>query len=197
MWRHVQAGLGDSFHILTPQLPGVGTDARKPFTLQRAADSVSAAVLETGFASAYVCGAGLGAMVALRLAADQPDRVTGLALITRQVRLSPLLMSLPAVVMRLLPATTVERLGAGPDQVIALLNQVRPVDFIPLTPRVVAPVVVICGEHDRINLRASAALARALPHGDFKIIPAAGPDWLTESPLLLTQLLLSAVGRGG
>lgn len=129
-----------------------------------------------------VCGMGIGALVALELAATQPERLSRLVLLTRQVALSPVLLSLPAAVLRLLPASTVQRF-ARPDQVLTLLDQVRPVDATGLAATVTTPAVVLCGARDRINRRASAALAEALPHGELRLVPRAGPGWLTPEAL--------------
>ena len=188
LWSPAEAQLRTRFLVVTPQLP-VGDPDSTPFTLQRGAGTVTTALDAAGISSATVCGVGLGAMVTLQLAADHPDRVDSLVLITRQVGLSPLLMSLPAVVLRLLPATAVQRLGAEQPQLLALLDQVRPVDSTPLARRVHTPALVLCGARDRINRRASESLATALPAGQLQLLPA-GPDWLTSHPELLVEALL-------
>ncbi len=192
-WGRVRSALPDRVPVLTPRLP-VQDGVDEPFTLERGAEAVAAALDAAGATSATLCGAGLGAMVALQLAADHPDRVDHLALITRQLRLSPLLMSLPAVVLRLLPATAVQRLGAEQPQLLALLDQVRPVDATPLARRVHTPTEVLCGARDHINRRASESLAKALPAGKLQLLPA-GPDWLTSHPELLVAALLGLLDR--
>ena len=186
-WQRVRAALPDAL-VLTPRLPVQdGTD--EPFTLERGAETVAAALDAAGAASATVCGVGLGAMVALQLAVEAPEGAHRLVLITRQVRLSPLLMSLPAVVLRLLPAAAALRIGAEQRQVLALLDQVRPVDAVPLAKRVRTPAVVLCGARDSINRRASQTLARTLPNGELQLLPGARPDWLAANPQLLAEVL--------
>jgi pimeloyl-ACP methyl ester carboxylesterase len=185
----VASDLGQDFQVLRPELvPYEGL----PGGLERLAERVVAVIEDRGLASACVCGVGIGAMVALQAAADHPDRVERLALVTRQVAVSPILLSLPAAVLGLLPATTLARLGAGQDQLLALLDQVRPVDFARLAPRVHAPSTVICAQRDPVNRRSSAALSRDLPNGQLEFLPAAGPDWLAEHPHLLTEALRRA-----
>jgi 3-oxoadipate enol-lactonase len=184
--------LGTAFRLLTPAWEeAVASEAM--FSLERAAAGVTKALDEAGLESAAVCGIGVGAMVALQLAAEQPGRVTRLALVTRQVAVSPVLMSLPAVVLRLVPAAAVARLGAGQPQILALLDQVRPVDASPLAARVTAESVVLCGARDRLNRRASARIADALPRGQLQLVSGAGPGWLTSSPELLAEALRSFV----
>jgi pimeloyl-ACP methyl ester carboxylesterase len=187
-WGRVRAALPDTVPVLTPRLP-VQDEADEPFTLERGAEAVAAALDAAGAASATLCGVGLGALVALQLAAEAPNGAQRLVLITRQVRLSPLLMSLPAVVLRLLPATAVQRLGAEQPQLLALLDQVRPVDAAPLAKRVRTPAVVLCGDRDSINRRASQTLAQTLPRGELRLLPDARPDWLVQHPELLSDVL--------
>jgi 3-oxoadipate enol-lactonase len=188
----MRPGLPDAWRVLTPALLGRKPEQNVPPTFQLA-ESVVAAMGTAGLASGSVCGFGLGAMVALQLAVDHPDRVERLFLITRQVRLSPILLSLPAVVLRLLPAAAVQRLGAASDQVLALLDEVRPIDVAPLAPKVDVPALVLCGARDIVNRRASAELARMLPHAELQLLPQAGPGWLADRPELLTEALVRSV----
>ena len=185
-WKPLGKRLRHHYDVTVAPLPGLGPAER--FSVDSAAATVAATLPRSG-RPVTVCGIGLGAMVALSLAAEHPEQVDRLVLLTRQVALSPVLMSLPAAVLRLLPATTVERLGAGQDQILALLDQVRPVDARDLAGRVDVPAEVLCGARDRINRRASAALASALPRGQLRLIPRAGADWLT--PESLAEALLN------
>jgi pimeloyl-ACP methyl ester carboxylesterase len=193
-WAAVVAALPDSVVVLTPELSPSDAGTGQ-LTLPQGASAVTSALDEAGLGSAAICGVGLGAMVALHLAAEQPERVDSLVLVTRQVRLSPVLMSVSAAVLRLLPATAVARLGAAEPQVIALLDQVRPVDATPLARRVPAPALVLWGGRDPVNRRASQALASALPFGHLQLVPGAGPRWLEESPELLADALAGFLRR--
>ena len=147
--------------VLTPRLPGLSGGADEPFRLDRAAESVARAVTEAGAERAQLLGVGVGAMVALTLAATAPEHVAGLALVPRQVAVSPLLRSLPTAVIGLLPSARLQRLGLPADQVLGLLDQVRAVDSVPLAGRVATPATVLLGARDRVNARASRTLARA------------------------------------
>ena len=202
VWDAVRAELEGAFSVMTPdlgaQLAG-GSDgsAGDGFSLETVAAEVAWSLPDVGASSAVVCGVGVGAMVGMELAAGQPERVEELVLVTRRVAVSPLLMSLPAVVVRLLPAARVQRLGAPRAQVIALLDQVRPVDFRPLAGRVAAPATVLCGARDRNNRHPSEVLARALPAGRMELVAGAGPSWVRDSPQLLAERLLALAAPPG
>lgn len=210
VWDSVRAELEGAFSVVTPDLglqsdgrsPGSGSSSRQSdsadsFSLDRAAGDIAASLEGAGVSSAVVCGVGLGAMVGMELAAGYPERVGELVLVTRRLALSPLLMSLPAVVVRLLPAGRVQHLGALRAQVLALLDQVRPVDFRPLAARVAAPATVLCGARDRNNRHPSEALARALPAARLELIAGAGASWVRDSPHLLAERLLALAAPPG
>jgi pimeloyl-ACP methyl ester carboxylesterase len=79
VWAAQQAGLGEEFRTIAPDLPAHGTRADEPFTLEGAADAVSASIRDhaTG-GRAVVVGLSLGGYVAMALAARDPERVRGL-----------------------------------------------------------------------------------------------------------------------
>lgn len=185
------AGLGGAAEALLAPPP----QPSPAFTLSAAAGAVAEQLDRSGAGHLTLVGVGVGAMVALQLAADQPQRVSGLVLLTRQVAVNPVLLSLPAAVLRLLPAATVHRIGGRPEQVLGLLDQVRPVDFTPLAARVTAPAVVVCGARDRLNRRASTQLARALPAGELRLVGDARPGWLERQPELLVEVVRASRGR--
>lgn len=182
--------LGRRFELLTPQILRPGRDGARRFSLRGAADCVVDAITDAGLPTAVVCGIGLGAMVGMTVARDEPDLVRGLVLATAAVRLSPILMSVQAVALRLVPAATLERWGADPAQVVALLAAVRPVDFLPLAAQVRHRSLVVCGGRDQVNSRPSRLLADTLSAGTLSVVPGAADGWLLETPERLDSLLV-------
>ena len=80
-WAVHAAELVDEFHVLTPDLPGHGTAADDPFTLDGAADAVAALIeMEAHGGRAVLVGLSLGGYVAMAVAARRPDLVAGLAI---------------------------------------------------------------------------------------------------------------------
>lgn len=80
MWAAQQTALAGKFRTIALDLPAHGTHAGQPFTLDGAADAVSAAIREHGGGRAVVVGLSLGGYVAMALAAREPERVRGLVL---------------------------------------------------------------------------------------------------------------------
>jgi pimeloyl-ACP methyl ester carboxylesterase len=80
-WAAVAGALEDSGRrVLAPDLPGHGDAAALDFTWGCATASVLAACDQVSSGPAVLIGLSLGAAVALRLAAEHPDRVAGLVL---------------------------------------------------------------------------------------------------------------------
>jgi pimeloyl-ACP methyl ester carboxylesterase len=80
-WATQVAALSESFHCLTPDLPGHGRAGRTSFTLDRAARDVAELIAREGHGGkAILVGLSLGGYVAMAVAAGWPERVLGLAI---------------------------------------------------------------------------------------------------------------------
>lgn len=80
-WAAQVAALDDSFHCLTPDLPGHGSAESTPFTLDSAADAVAELLArEAHDGRAILVGLSLGGYVAMTVAGRWPERVTALAI---------------------------------------------------------------------------------------------------------------------
>lgn len=142
-----------------------------------------------------VFGAGLGALVALRLAADRPDRVSWVA-VTAGSAEAPTVRSVWAAASRLLPGSALPATGRRRSDVLAALDQVRAVDYHAYVARVHRPSRVVCGVDDRAGLASARALVRRLPRGELQLVPGAGPGWLTEHPRWLGEVVGRMLDEG-
>jgi pimeloyl-ACP methyl ester carboxylesterase len=115
-WSPQQAALSGEFRTIAMDLPGHGTRAADPFTLDGAVDALSATIRDEATGGrAVVVGLSLGGYVAMALAARQPELVRGLVLsgATAEpvgVRTLPFLAL--ATVMDRVDAATLERINA-------------------------------------------------------------------------------------
>ena len=81
MWAAQQAELAGEFRTIAIDLPAHGARAGEPFTLEGAADVLSAAIRDHATdGRAVVCGLSLGGYVAMALAAREPGPIRGLVL---------------------------------------------------------------------------------------------------------------------
>jgi pimeloyl-ACP methyl ester carboxylesterase len=80
MWTAQVAALAAEFRCVTLDLPGHGTQAAQPFTLDAAAAAVAGAIEAAGSGPAVIVGLSLGGYVAMDVAAGRPELVRGLVL---------------------------------------------------------------------------------------------------------------------
>ena len=79
-WARQVADLAPEFRCFAPDLPGHGTAADVPFTLESAARGVADLIEAEAGGRAVVVGSSLGGYVAMELASRWPERVSGLVL---------------------------------------------------------------------------------------------------------------------
>jgi pimeloyl-ACP methyl ester carboxylesterase len=80
-WAVQIAALSGAYRCVAPDLPGHGTAAGTPFTLETAADHVLAVLdRESPDRPVLLVGLSLGGYVAMTVAARRPERVAGLAI---------------------------------------------------------------------------------------------------------------------
>lgn len=154
-----------------------------------------------------VCGLSLGALVALRYAAERPDRVRRLAVCAGIAGLPwhlHLLQLAIAGFVRLLPSSLVRKglVSGVPEEYRAVaLAEIANVDSktASRTMRSAAsfrldrlpamPTLVLCGERDRVNVGLSRRLAAMLPDARFAVVPGAGHVANLDNPAAFNALL--------
>jgi pimeloyl-ACP methyl ester carboxylesterase len=142
-----------------------------------------------------LCGLSLGALVALRMALDLPERVRRLVLSAGFASLPlrfRLLQGAVGSVASLAPARTLGAL-AGLDRpaIRAVFRAGRRFDVSAELGRLTMPALVLVGERDRPNAALSTALAAALPNGRLEIVPGAGHVANVDAPGAFTAALRS------
>jgi pimeloyl-ACP methyl ester carboxylesterase len=80
MWVPQVAALSDEFLTIAVDLPGHGSRADEPFTMESAADALAADIRQHAGGRAVVVGLSLGGYVAMTLAAREPALVRALVL---------------------------------------------------------------------------------------------------------------------
>jgi 3-oxoadipate enol-lactonase len=189
--------------VLTPSFRGAG-----PFSFDAASQQLADELWDRG--PVDVCGLSLGALVGLRFAADRPEQVARLAVCAGFLRLPRRFRAFQAVaagMVRLLPAGSVRKslVSQVPEayraealesigdltsrEAARLMVDGARFDLSGRAQDVAMPVLVLCGERDRINLSLSRTLAAALPDARLAVVPGAGHVANLDNPDAFNRLL--------
>ncbi len=136
-----------------------------------------------------LCGLSLGGVLALNYAIDYPQKVKALVLIAAQYKMPARLLKLQNMLFRFMPQSMFQQTGFGKLDFISLCSTMAELDFSDSLNQVSCPVLVVCGEKDKANKKASIELAHILKHSKFKEISEAGHEVNLESPEKLASLL--------
>jgi pimeloyl-ACP methyl ester carboxylesterase len=203
MWRPQQVGLGDTFRVVTLDLPGHGAIAERAFRLPMAVEQVAAIIDEAAGGRAIVVGISLGGYVAMELAARHPARVAGLMIcgattepwaIMRRPELvaARLVLALEkerrAHWSRFLPqpiAVTVAdgsgrgvRLDGGTQALLEIMGR----RFRPRLARYPGPTLFVNGARDRLMRRHEGGFLRTAQEGSLLVLANVGHMTNMEDP---------------
>lgn len=129
-----------------------------------------------------LCGLSLGAVLALNYAIDHPDKVKALVLIAAQYKMPEKLLKFQNVLFRLMPNSMFKQIGFKKADVISLCGTMAKLDFTDSLHNVSCPVLIVCGEKDHANKKASKELTRYLSKSFFYELLKTGHEVNIEAP---------------
>ena len=129
-----------------------------------------------------LCGLSLGAVLALNYAIDHPDKVKALVLIAAQYKMPEKLLKFQNVLFRLMPNSMFKQIGFKKADVISLCGTMAELDFTDSLHNVSCPVLIVCGEKDHANKKASKELTRYLSKSFFYELLKTGHEVNIEAP---------------
>lgn len=201
------------YRILAPDLPGHGkSEGRGEQSIRAYARTVLVWLDALQIHRAAFIGHSMGGAIALQLGLENPDRVTGLGLVSTGARLpvAPQLLESTSQATTFGSAIALIRKWAysseTPERLVELAsNQMaltRPsvlhsdflaCDNFDLTDRlseIMQPSLVVCGSQDKMTpVRLAQFLASGLPHASLEILPEAGHMLIIEQPQQAAAIL--------
>ena len=129
-----------------------------------------------------LCGLSLGAVLALNYAIDHPDKIKALVLIAAQYKMPEKLLKFQNVLFRLMPNSMFKQTGFTKADVISLCGTMAELDFTESLHNVSCPVLIVCGEKDNANKKASKELTRYLSKSFFYELLKTGHEVNIEAP---------------
>jgi len=203
------------YRVHAPDLAGHGkSDGRSRQTISGYAESILDWLAELGIHSAVFVGHSMGSAIALCLALDHPEHVTGLGLVAGGARLKVAAQLLEYTESPTTYLNAVKMVvdwsfspGAPPrliDLVTRRMSETRPSvlhsDFracsdFDVTDRlgeINKPTLIVCGAEDKMTpLRYSQYLAEQIAGAQLRVIPEAGHMVQIEKPRPVADALLS------
>lgn len=142
-----------------------------------------------------LCGLSLGGVLALNYTAEHPENVRSLVLAAAQYRMPKGLLRVQNALFRLMPKTMFRQTGFEKADFLRLCGSMLFLDFSGSLSRVGCPVLILCGERDAANRKASAELAGLLPSAELRMIEGAGHEVNADAPERLAEILSDFYGR--
>ncbi|MFK3679518.1 alpha/beta fold hydrolase [Microbacterium sp. NPDC090218] len=222
MWNPLRARLQEGRRIIVPDLPGHGGSADEPYVSHAETVGALARLLEDeGPSAATVVGFSLGAQLAVLLAAQRPDLVDRVAVVSAQavpMRATRPTLALLGALSGLAQQEWFARLQARqlfvPDELIpeyirtsaaisreTLLRSVEEnLRFVPPASWQAYPggaMILVGAEEKTLMKRSAAALHTALPHSTLQVVDGCGHGIPLQRPDWLAQRIENWLGEAG
>ncbi|MEH7125602.1 alpha/beta hydrolase [Bacillus sp. JJ1773] len=185
-WEKTISYMGDTTQISNPDLFNLLKDKEPTYNNLYTAFSE---YIEEYSEPVVLIGPSLGAVVALNYTIDHPSRVDSLVLIAPQYKMPKMLLKVQNIIFRLMPESPFQKLGSSKNDFIILSNSMMELDFSNDLKKVQCNTLVLCGENDKANKRASEKLADQIATAEIRTIMGVGHEINMEAPENLASIL--------
>lgn len=144
-----------------------------------------------------LCGLSLGGVLALNYAIEYPERVQSLVLIGTQYKMPKMLLRFQNIIFRFMPNSMFEQMGFGKKDFIELSRSMMELDFSNGLKKISCPVLVVCGEKDNANKKASIGLNESLSNSEIQIVDGSGHEVNIDRPKQLGDVINDFYKRNG
>lgn len=134
-----------------------------------------------------ICGLSLGGILALNYAINNPQKVHSLILIGTQYRIPKHLMIFQNIIFKFVPKKNFKKIGISKKEIISLTKSMMNLNFEKDLSKITCPVLIICGENDKANMKSSKQLKDLLRVSTLKIIKNSGHEVNLDNPKLLSK----------
>lgn len=136
-----------------------------------------------------LCGLSLGGVLALNYTIEHPEKVNSLVLIAAQYRMPKGLLKVQNFLFQFMPKSMFEQTGFGKKEFIQLCKSMMELDFSNSIQNISCPTLIVCGERDSANKKASVELAGFLKNSQLQIISDTRHEVNIEAPKRLAEVL--------
>lgn len=136
-----------------------------------------------------LCGLSLGGVLALNYTIDNPQKVKSLVLIAAQYEMPKALLKLQNIIFKFMPEKSFKSIGMKKKDFIDLTNSMMDLNLNEGLKNISCPVLVLCGEKDSPNKKASKHLAQSISKSETKFIKNAKHEVNVDAPKELAEIL--------
>lgn len=136
-----------------------------------------------------LCGLSLGGVLALNYAIDYPEKVNSLVLIAAQYKMPKGVLFFQNILFQFMPKKLFQQMGFGKTEFLKLCKSMMKLDFSQSIQKIHCPVLVIYGEKDYANRKATIELAGILESAELQMIHNSGHEVNIEAPEKLAEVL--------
>ncbi|MFA9413081.1 alpha/beta fold hydrolase [Streptococcus sp. E29BA] len=137
-----------------------------------------------------VIGLSLGGMLALSLLQDPAPQLRAVVSIAGQYQFTKnWAYKVQVGLLKLLPASLLEKQGLDKENLLAFYRDLAQLDMTGFLQTRTLPVLLLCGERDKINLRTAKQLKNLMPKAEMAVIAEAGHEVNKDQPEQLVREL--------
>lgn len=136
-----------------------------------------------------ICGLSLGGILALQYGIENPDKINSMILIGTQYTMPKMLLKIQNVIFRFMPEIQFKETGFSKNDFIKLSESMMNLDFSENLKSIKFPVLVVCGEKDKPNMKASLNISKMIPDAELIIAKNSGHEVNRDNPEELKNIL--------
>lgn len=190
-WYKTISALGiDNF--VCPNLPALVHDTDKTY---QNLYSAFAAYCNDFNDDVALCGLSLGAVMALNYAIDNPEKVKRLILIAPQYKMPKGMLRFQNVIFRFMPKSMFTEIGFAKNDYIALCRSMMDLDFSGSLHKIDCRTLVLHGEKDSANKKASAEIAAKIKNAALQVVDGSGHEVNVDAPERLAEIIHTFINK--
>lgn len=136
-----------------------------------------------------VCGFSLGAILALKVAIDIPEKIRSLILIGGQHTPPKHIMNIQKQIFKLIPKRVFSNMTFTKNEMIRIIDSVKNIALLDQLSQITCTTLIVCGSKDYFNLKAAREMTKKMQNANEVIIADAGHIIYQKNPKALKEAL--------
>ena len=193
LWQDVVTAIGPDRPLHAPWLRGLKPTDSRGFDVAGAVADLVDTMMLSDLDVVDVCGTGLGGMVALRFAADEPARVGRLILVDTPVVPPRTALRVQRAMLKMAPARSFAP-GVSKETMIEGLEAMMALDLSTDLRRIVTPTTVVAAGGNKMSVVAADLLVKGITGAQGFTVEGAKADVVRDCPQELADILTQVLG---